>query len=119
MGKPRDSESIIEELEDMCHRNEYIVNLLSELKDNIVSRNEEIQKLKQEILIISNTCIGLHFPAKEGSLEMHKYLEAMEKINKSKEALRDIVNTGLCNLPNVRCDGDMFGIAEKALKEIT
>ena len=48
MDKIRESESIIEELEDIFHSREYILNLLSELKDNIVSRDAEIETLKQD-----------------------------------------------------------------------
>lgn len=40
VDKIRESESIIEELEDICMNNQYILNLLSELKD---SRDEEIK----------------------------------------------------------------------------
>lgn len=48
---------------------------------------------------------------------LSRRFELKEENQKYRDALEDIVNTGLCNLPDVRCDDDMFKIAEKALKE--
>ena len=47
MNKTRESESIIEELEDMFCKREYILNLLSEIKDSIVTRDAEILNHKK------------------------------------------------------------------------
>lgn len=41
------------------------------------------------------------------------------KQNKNlQRALNKIIETGLCNLPDVRCDDDMFNIAEQAIKNM-
>ena len=46
-GIVRESESIIEELEFMFYGREYVLKLLSELKDNIVSCDKEVKRLKE------------------------------------------------------------------------
>lgn len=99
MDEIRESESIIEELEDICNRNEYIVNLLSELKNNIISRDEEIKNLRNEKIELKDAYVETfekYIPvnklseANEFLLSRFKDDEASKVIVDRKEALKEI-----------------------------
>ena len=79
----RESESIIEDLEDICSDNEYILDALSELKNNIVYNDEEIKKLK----------IKNHRRLRLNRIFMTKNENLLTEINKLRDALDKMLKT--------------------------